>query len=299
MEVTKIKKRDLLIRDLITPLNGFFERLQNPIYADYWTAEEMDINFYAEYGDRTISEILAYFVEDINGEWGITEANLDKLALTFYNRFYRNWKHLLQVNDIIDNEDWNPLYNYELHVKKDQRTFTPGVKETVSEVGEETREEDGKEKDTEGGEEKDVRGVTYEKLTDTSTSKDKRNVFSKVDPVDTGTSSTENAYKDKTDETNTKTFTDRTSEREYIDRKSTLSFTDRAHITEREGKDVEEHEKDEYGSLGVSSAADQVLKNIEAMEQTDLLGYILRDMAKFLTIPVYNLNRFRYKDYED
>jgi len=304
MEASKMPKSRLLIRDLVTPLSGFFSTILNPIYNTYWTNSEIDTRFFTEYGERTISPIVEYYVEKIPNaqnveEWGITQANKTLLATTFYNQFYRNWKHLLQVNNIIDTEDWNPLFNYELHVKKDLTEFTPGVKETIEQKGKETTAQKGKEKRGETGKEKDTGKNEFQKLKDESTTDNKRNVFNTAEPVNTDNSKNTNDYKDRTDTENTKEFIDRESSLEFEDRETELSFNNRAQEKSYTGKDKTEHSKDEYGSLGVSSAADQIIKNIEAMEKVDFAGYIVRDLAKFLTIPLYDMERYRYKDYEN
>lgn len=297
-------KSKLLIRDLVTPLNGFFSTILNPVYDTYWDNSDIDLRFFTEYGERTISPILEYYVEKIPNaqnveEWGITTANKTLLATAFYKQFYRNWQHLLQVNHIIDTEDWSPLYNYELHVKTDKTEFTPGVKETVEQKGTETTAQKGKEKRGEAGKEKDTGKNEFQKIEDESNTENKRNVFNTAEPVDTDNSKNINKYKDRTDTENTKEFIDRESTIEFEDRETELSFTGRKQEKSFTGKDTTEHTKDEYGSLGVSSAADQVIKNIEAMERVDLAGYIVRDLAKFLTIPLYDMRRYRYKEYEN
>lgn len=346
MEASKIKKSELLIRDLVTPLSGFFSTLLNPVYNTYWTNAEIDMRFFTEYGERTISPILEYYVEKIPNsqnveEWGITTVNKTLLANTFYKQFYRNWQHLLQVNHIIDTEDWSPLYNYELHVKKDTTEFTPGAKETieqkgsekVAQRGDETRAESGKETTSQTGDEtraesgKETQAIkgkeaVTEKGKETDTTGNKRSTFNSSTPVDTDSSSTDREFTNRetdTEYTNREnelsfdnresklSFNNRKSELEFTNRESKLSFNNRETETsftgrkqERSftGKDTTDHTKDEYGSLGVSSAADQVIKNIEAMEKVDFAGYIVRDLAKFLTIPLYDMKRYRYKDYE-
>lgn len=346
MEASKIPKSKLLIRDLVGPLSGFFSTILNPIYSDYWNNSDIDLRFFTEYANRTISPVLEYYVEKIPNaqnveEWGITTANKTLLAEAFYKQFYRNWKHLLQINDIIDTEDWSPLYNYELHVKTDKTEFTPGAKETIEQLGsektaikgKETRGESGTEKDTirgdeittdDGSETTAYKGkeTTSETGKETDKASNKRNTFNSVTPLDTDSSENEREFTNRKSELeftnrenelsfkdrehklsynnreNEKSFTNRKSELEYTDRENELSFNNRKQEKSYTGKDTTEHTKDEYGSLGVSSAADQVLKNIEAMKKVDLAGYIVTDLAKFLTIPLYDVQRFRYRDYE-
>lgn len=299
------KMKTLTVKDITTPLNGFFSHLvSEDLISQYFTYQDLDLYFFNKYADKCLSPLTTYYIDPETLE--LSDENKALLIQAAYNKFKTQWKHLLQIYYIIENKDWNPTYNYELHITE-TRTDTPGVSDTEQTTinntagttrttsREETQTINETTTTTPEGQERTTDSSNYTTTEDTGTTTNKRNVFNTSDAepsIPTDSSSYTNRQENDTTRENLKEFIDRvdTESKTGTDRNTgteALTGTDTQQGTETKttshtGEDTYELTREEMGSQGVSSAADQVLKNIEAMEKVDLADIIITNVASLL-----------------
>lgn len=87
--------------------NGIFSAFKNPIWCYDFDAAELDLCFITKYGEKWGSPFLMHF----DGDNGITDENLEKLASSIYRICKSQWEHLWLTN----NAEYNPIFNTEVH----------------------------------------------------------------------------------------------------------------------------------------------------------------------------------------
>lgn len=299
------------IKDIISPVKGFFTPLSNPIYSPYITGEELDLLFFGKYGNKITSPLLDYYIKDET----LTDEDRAKISQVIYKKYYHKWKHLLQTYHIIDNEDWNITENYSLirevinkygkgeevsHTGTDSTSYSGA--DTTTHTGTHSTDYTGEDTTSHSGADTDTTeyGGTDTIKDATTDTQNKRNAFNSSSEVNTDRTTTNDSQtraRGGTDTTThnagtSETLTRGTKEATKQDLTDTLTKGTQETLTRgtndkttTNGEDSETTK--EHGSVGVSSAAEQVLKNKETMEKVDLIEMIIADYSHELTINIY------------
>lgn len=108
------------IKDVITMSNGFFAHIPYTFPSDI-TKELLDIQFYANYGLRSIAPLVELMQDE--GVSQLTNNALDTIGTAIWQTYHHKWDKQIAVYAI----QYNPIYNY-----KDE------YHETHSDVGEDS-----------------------------------------------------------------------------------------------------------------------------------------------------------------
>ena len=92
------------IKDVITMSNGFFTHIPYT-FPDEITKESLDIQFYSNYGLRTVSPIINFMQ---NGDSQLSNDSLDAIGLAIWQTYHHKWDKQIAVYSI----EYNPIYNY-------------------------------------------------------------------------------------------------------------------------------------------------------------------------------------------
>ena len=84
---------------------GIFQQITAPVWAESFTASDLDLTFILKYGEKIQGAILRYFDAD---ETGIPDADVAKLANLIYSHFQSQFEHL--YNDYT--AEYDPIENY-------------------------------------------------------------------------------------------------------------------------------------------------------------------------------------------
>ena len=192
MEMKKIK-------NVIDITNGFFQRLEEPMWADKYSSFDMDVELVTMQGERYVSPLVAHFIDD-NGD--ISSEDMDTIVELVYNRYKEKWSRMLNLESL----EYNPIENYNMTEHE-----TVATDETLTHTGTDTLVKSGKETTTHTG--TDTMAMSGKETTDrtgTDTlakSGSEQNVKSGSISGTDGNTHTYNNYKEETDNTNTKTNT--------------------------------------------------------------------------------------------
>lgn len=85
---------------------GIFSEMVTPPFPTGYDADEMDIMFFSEYGQKPISPLVEHF----NTDTGLSETNRILLATLCLSRFQTSWEH---QNDLMS-ASYDPIENYNL-----------------------------------------------------------------------------------------------------------------------------------------------------------------------------------------
>lgn len=92
------------IKDVITMSNGFFAHIPYTFPEDM-TKETLDIQFYANYGLRTVSPLIKLMQ---NGDSRLTNDALNAIGSAIWQTYHHKWDKQIAVYSI----QYNPIYNY-------------------------------------------------------------------------------------------------------------------------------------------------------------------------------------------
>ena len=98
------------LKKMISPTDGFFSQLES-LYPDDYTSyfgnyksSYLDVKFFSEYGERSISPVLLYY--SVNDS--ITEDNFISVCEILYEAYIENWKRLYETFHL----DYDIIYPY-------------------------------------------------------------------------------------------------------------------------------------------------------------------------------------------
>lgn len=117
------------IKDVITMSNGFFAHIPYTFPSDI-TKESLDIQFYANYGLRSIAPLVELMQSE--GVSQLTNEALTTIGTAIWQTYHHKWDKQLAVYEI----QYNPIYNYkdEYH-ETHSETGEDAVSNTWSELG--------------------------------------------------------------------------------------------------------------------------------------------------------------------
>lgn len=84
---------------------GIFQQITAPVWAESFTASDLDLTFILKYGERLQGAILKYFDPD---KTGVPDTDVSKLANLIYDHFKSQFEHL--YNDYV--AEYDPIENY-------------------------------------------------------------------------------------------------------------------------------------------------------------------------------------------
>lgn len=284
---------------------------------------DLDVQFFAAYGDRPISPLVEHFLND-DGE--ITTSNKQRIAEMIWARFGKPWLRKFAVLGI----EYNPIFNVDYtmnetttHTGTDTLEKAGSESDTLTKSGTETNTltKTGRETDTEtdaGSETRttEIDGSETNTRTGGSTTSgnDSNNVFgfntqsedgvpsSKVDTEQTQTYNNLTDTKEYSNRADTETieFNGRThtTQRDFVNREdesvlsfgnrqdsSVHNFTDR---TDTQTKDLtDETERTLRGNYNATTTQQMIQQEID-LWKWDFLADIFRDAAGVLALPIYN-----------
>lgn len=86
--------------------NGIFEYMPNTPWSDMFSAGELDLQFFSEYGKKPVAPIIEHFYVD----GGLSDESRQRIATMLYNRFKVQWKHKYDILSV----EYNPIENYKM-----------------------------------------------------------------------------------------------------------------------------------------------------------------------------------------
>lgn len=81
------------IKELFTIEQGFFSLMNNDIWSSRFSSSDMDIEFLTNQGERNISPMVEYFVQNEQ----ITIEDKRRIASIVYNKYQENWRRLFAI----------------------------------------------------------------------------------------------------------------------------------------------------------------------------------------------------------
>lgn len=95
-----------LIKDVVTLTNGFFQHIAYD-FPDFINKSYLDIQFYTEFGQRTIAPLVNSFFL-VEGVSQLTDEQLDTIGFILLQMYSHKWSKQLAVLDY----EYNPIANY-------------------------------------------------------------------------------------------------------------------------------------------------------------------------------------------
>lgn len=102
---------------------GIFSAFTNPVWAEDFTAADLDLTFILKYGERLQGSILRHFdAPDASGEYhGLSSANVQRVAALIYAHFSGQFEHLYADYSAT----YDPIENYNsTESESDTRSIT-------------------------------------------------------------------------------------------------------------------------------------------------------------------------------
>lgn len=233
MKRMKIKR----IKDVLDVYPGFFQLIKDPLWGERYSSMDMDIELLVKYGDREISPLIEFFIED--GE--LDESSLEKVVNLVYRKHEENWKRKFEVLDS-EYEALDTINVKELEdLSRDTRNTDTSEDTTIgtNEQEQESNSEQKYDKDTQSTTSKT--GTDKVKMDSETTNKEETS--GSIDGVEDDKSKSELSFDGRKDietvNTENKTKTD---EKVEDNTSSTLSFKDRKDTHERDLKTTVDNE---------------------------------------------------------
>lgn len=303
--------------------DGLFTEMENPPWADLISAQELDMMFFSDYGDRPIAPIFKMIPTDNTG--ALTETGRKKLATLLANRFKIPWDRRYQAL-IVE----YPVLDTLLYDETTTTTVTSSTDRTQTDkkTGTETtgNTTERTQTDTKTGSDTSTNTTTYD-TTDTQTSTEtvdgessregsdntdngnKVYGFNSASPVlsdeSTGTTNTnETTTNDSTTTTNsqvdkdgtekidgsiTYNTTDETTENTSVDGTVTYDTTNTQTIDD-DSTQTTELNTHKTGSSAVYTNQDVLQKEIDLWTKFDYFKTVFEDVAKVITLGIYQVD---------
>ena len=130
------KKKTPLVKEIMNPLDGPFKRINYDF--EYITKDKLDLFFVTEYGDRTISPLLEFFVTEENSEYVFSEDSKTQVSAALLAYYSTKWDKLKEVLRIT----YDPIKNFSDTLTEnigDIKSNTETVSGTKTDTGTDTR----------------------------------------------------------------------------------------------------------------------------------------------------------------
>ena len=93
--------------------NGIFTNISNPIWANDFDSNELDIYFVSMYGNKIISPYIKHFLDD---EGNISADDLIRLSNNIYAMRKSSWEHLYKAYV----SEYNPIHNVDAYIEEEE-----------------------------------------------------------------------------------------------------------------------------------------------------------------------------------
>lgn len=282
----------MMIKDVITPLNGFFSHL-NFNFPTFITKEQLDIGFFTNYSQRNIAPIVKYYLidEQLNND------ALDSIGVLLVQMFGKKWTKQAAVYDI----EYNPISNYHDNYHETNSLVHEGKNE--EQWGDErnsTRTDDLTETQNKGTvltslRTDDLTEVNRRNLTDTLQETVQNNIYGFNSSDSSGDSNgTDNYTKTGTGDTtieNTGTQENKTtaSGADITTNTGTQSNSSTGSGNKTHNNEYSDNVTRDYshsGNIGNHTTQHLITQEIE-LWSWNYMQDILKDVVNFLTIPTY------------
>lgn len=265
------KNSPVLIRDVYTPLDGPFKRID--FNFKYITNEQLDLTFGTSYADKAVAPLLRYFAVN-NGtsyepEWELSEESKKEISNLVLSYFKFKWEKYIEAMEI----EYDPIHNFSDRLK--ESIIDKGDKEIKTE-GSGTQTGNGSKTRTDDLTSTDTKNLS---TTTNGTTEDKMQGFNST------------SYQAKDNETDNSTVNETGTDTvvntgtQTVDEQRNFQNSSKESSTINDNND-RKREVERTGNIG--NITTQAMLNQEFdLWKRNFIKEVLNDVQSLLTLPIY------------